>query len=63
MLRWIALATVCGLPATTIPAGLSGQGLPIGVQLIGPRGGDSKTLAVAEAIEERLGGFRDPELE
>jgi len=62
MLRWAALATVCGLPATAIPIGLSGQGLPIGVQLIGPRGGDSKTLAVAEAIEARLGGFRAPEL-
>jgi amidase len=60
MLRWIALATACGLPATAIPAGLSGQVLPVGVQIIGPRGGDSKTLAVAEAIEARLGGFRAP---
>lgn len=62
MLRWPALATVCGLPATAIPIGLSGEGLPVGVQLIGPRGGDSRTLAVAEAIEDRLGGFRAPEL-
>ena len=62
MLRWAALATVCGLPATAIPVGLSARGLPVGVQLIGPRGGDSKTLAVAEAIEARLGGFRAPEL-
>src|SRR5262249_46113678 len=28
MLTWIALATVCGLPATAIPAGLNAQGLP-----------------------------------
>ncbi len=62
LLHWVALATACGLPSTAIPIGLSGQGLPIGVQLIGPRGGDSKTLAVAEAIEARLGGFRPPEL-
>ena len=62
MLRWIALATACGLPSTAIPVGLSGQGLPVGVQIIGPRGGDSKTLAVAEAIEARLGGFVAPEL-
>lgn len=62
MLRWIALPTVCGLPATAIPVGLSGQGLPVGVQVIGPRGADAKTLAVAQAIEERLGGFRPPEL-
>jgi amidase len=63
MLRWIALATACGLPATAIPAGLSGQGLPVGVQIIGPRGGDSKTLAVAQAIDEQLGGFLPPPLD
>ena len=60
MLRWIALATACGLPATAIPAGLTGAGLPIGAQLIGPRGADSRTLAIAEAIEDRLGGFVAP---
>jgi amidase len=27
MLKWIALATVCGLPATAIPAALNAQGL------------------------------------
>jgi amidase len=63
MLNWIALATACGLPATAIPVGLSQQGLPVGVQIIGPRGGDSKTLAVAQAIEEQLGGFRAPPLD
>jgi amidase len=63
MMDWIALATACGLPATAIPVGLSGQGMPVGVQIIGPRGGDSKTLAVAQAIEEQLGGFRAPPLE
>jgi amidase len=63
MLRWIALATTCGLPATTVPAGLGQGGLPVGVQIIGPRGGDSKTLAVAQAIEAVLGGFRAPQLD
>jgi amidase len=62
MLKWIALATVCGLPATAIPAGLNAQGLPVGVQIIGPRGGDVLTLAVAQAIDEQFGGFRAPPL-
>ena len=61
--RWIALATTCGLPATAIPVGHTSEGLPVGVQLVGPRGGDSRTLAVAEAIEERLGGFVAPSLQ
>jgi len=60
MLNWIALATACGLPATAIPAGLSPGGLPVGVQLIGPRGGDGRTLAAAQAIEDELGGFQAP---
>ncbi len=60
MLRWIALATACGLPATAIPVAQTHEGLPIGVQIIGPRGGDSRTLAVAEAIEAQLGGFIAP---
>jgi amidase len=60
MLNWIALATACGLPATAIPAGLTPGGLPVGVQLIGPRGGDSRTLGAAQAIEEELGGFQAP---
>jgi amidase len=60
MLNWIGLATACGLPATAIPAGLSPHGLPVGAQLIGPRGGDARTLAVAQAIEDELGGFLAP---
>jgi amidase len=65
LLRWIALATACGLPATAIPAGQTprtetGGGLPVGAQLIGPRGADARTIAIAEAIEARLGGFVAP---
>jgi amidase len=63
MLRWIALATACGLPVTAIPAGQTARGLPVGVQLIGPRGADSRLLAVAETIEARLGGFVAPALQ
>ena len=60
MLNWIALATACQLPATCVPAGLTAGGLPVGAQIIGPRGGDARTLAVAQAIEERIRGFVPP---
>jgi amidase len=60
MLNWIALATACQLPATCVPAGLTHGGLPVGAQIIGPRGGDAKTLAVAQAIDENIRGFVPP---
>jgi amidase len=63
MLNWIAMATALGLPATAIPAGQAADGLPVGVQIIGPRGGDGRTLTVAQAIEDDWGGFQAPPAE
>jgi amidase len=60
MLSWIALATALHLPATAIPAGRTASGLPVGAQLIGPIGGDAKTLAIAQAIDEAIRGFEPP---
>jgi len=60
MLNWISMATACGLPVTAYPAGSSASGLPVGAQIIGPRGGDARVLSVAQAIEEALGGFTPP---
>lgn len=60
MLSWIALATACRLPATAVPAGLTATGLPVGGQLIGPPGADSKLLAIAQAIDENVRGFTAP---
>lgn len=62
MLTWISAATALRLPATTVPAGLTKGGLPVGVQLIGPHADDAKTLAVAQAIDENVRGFVAPEL-
>jgi amidase len=60
MLHWIAMATALHLPATAVPAGLTGSGLPVGAQLVGPQGGDSRTLAIAQAIDENVRGFQPP---
>ncbi|MEU4836831.1 amidase [Nocardia testacea] len=55
------MATMPGLPATAIPAGRSPEGLPVGVQLIGPMFEDRTPLRLAELLERKIGGFRAPE--
>ncbi len=57
---WIALATVCHLPAVVIPVPRAKGELPAGVQIIGPEGGDLDVLAIAEALESQMGGFQRP---
>ncbi|GAB3892561.1 amidase [Kibdelosporangium lantanae] len=59
-LVWAGLATMPGLPATAIPAGHSPDGLPVGVQLIGPMFEDRTPLRLAELLEPRTGGFQPP---
>lgn len=59
-LVWAGLATMPGLPATAIPAGRSPEGLPVGVQLIGPMFEDRTTMRLAELLEEQVGGFQPP---
>jgi amidase len=57
---WADPASTCGLPATAIPVERSPQGLPIGVQVIGPYLEDRTTIALAEFIEREFGGFVPP---
>lgn len=59
-LVWAGLATMPGLPATAVPAGRSPEGLPVGVQLIGPMFEDRTPLRLAELLERRTGGFEAP---
>jgi len=59
LLRNTRPANVAGLAAISLPCGRTAQGLPIGLQIIGPPGGqgqgEEKVLRVA-AMYERLGG-------
>jgi aspartyl-tRNA(Asn)/glutamyl-tRNA(Gln) amidotransferase subunit A len=46
-------ASLAGLPAVSVPGGETSEGLPVGVQLIGPRRSDAKLLALARSMEEK----------
>ncbi|WP_026455590.1 amidase [Saccharomonospora iraqiensis] len=39
-------------PAITVPAGFTSTGLPVGLQIVGPRHSDDLVLAVARLVEE-----------
>ena len=64
-LDWMAVCwaiTVTGCPAISVPAGFTESGLPIGMQIVGPRGRDREVLEVAHAFEQATGhGLRRPE--
>lgn len=53
---------VFDLPAVSVPAGWSAEGLPIGVQVIGQPFQESAVLAAAAVVEDALGGWRRPPL-
>jgi amidase len=48
---WNAL----GWPGLNVPAGLTGDGLPVGAQLLGPAGGEELLISVAAQLESVLG--------
>jgi aspartyl-tRNA(Asn)/glutamyl-tRNA(Gln) amidotransferase subunit A len=43
---------VFGIPAISVPCGFTRAGLPIGLQIIGPRLGEARVLALADAYEQ-----------
>ena len=57
--HWLALAyavTLAGHPALSLPLGTDEAGLPFGLQIVGPRGGDAVLLGVAAALEAACAG-------
>jgi aspartyl-tRNA(Asn)/glutamyl-tRNA(Gln) amidotransferase subunit A len=45
-------ANLAGIPGISVPCGFSSEGLPIGLQLMGPPFGESQILQVAHAFEQ-----------
>ncbi|HEV2114158.1 MAG TPA: amidase family protein, partial [Terriglobales bacterium] len=52
LLRNTRPANVWGTPAISVPCGTTSEGLPIGLQIIGPMGQDARVLQVARAFEK-----------
>lgn len=60
ILRSTLLAPCCGHPGLVLPAGLSADGLPIGLELDGPANADRQLLALGLACESVLGAIPAP---
>jgi Asp-tRNA(Asn)/Glu-tRNA(Gln) amidotransferase A subunit family amidase len=48
------LWTLCGMPAMSVPLMQGANGLPLGVQLVGPRQGDARLLRTARWLVARI---------
>jgi aspartyl-tRNA(Asn)/glutamyl-tRNA(Gln) amidotransferase subunit A len=56
-------ASLAGLPAVSVPAGITRDGLPVGMQLVGPVDSEPLLFRLARAVEEATGvaGRRPPD--
>jgi len=61
LMFWISFATLAGLPATTAPVGLTKEGLPVGLQIVGPYLEDGTPIDIAEKMADVIGGFQSPQ--
>lgn len=52
-------ASIAALPSISLPAGVTDNGLPVGIELDGPEGSDARLLAIAQRIEAIIGSAND----
>lgn len=57
---WPGMASMAGLPATVAPVGLAADGLPVGIQIVGPHLEDRSTIDFARHLTEVTGGYEPP---
>lgn len=60
MLFWAGYSCLTYLPATSAPIGFTKDGLPVGVQIIGPQYGDKTCLHFARLLEKEYQAFVAP---
>jgi aspartyl-tRNA(Asn)/glutamyl-tRNA(Gln) amidotransferase subunit A len=62
MIHFLCGFSLTGLPALAIPSGADERGLPVSVQIVGPRLHDPRVLAVGRALEAAIGPSPRPVL-
>lgn len=57
---WAGLVGLVGLPATVAPVGITTDGLPVGMQIVGPYLEDRTPIHFARLMQDIVGGFTPP---
>ena len=57
---WAGVIGMAYLPVTMVPVGRTPQGLPVGVQIVGPYLEDRTTIDFARRLSDVIGGFEPP---
>ena len=57
------VASLSGLPALAVPSGLDDRGLPMSVQIVGPRFDEALILRCGRAVEQLVGGIGTPKVD
>jgi amidase len=60
LMNWIPPATLTGCPAVCAPIGRTKEGLPVGLQIMGPIWEDATPIAFARLLAQEIGGFEPP---
>jgi amidase len=60
LLIYMSVAVLTGLPASVAPAGKTAQGLPVGIQILGPYLEDATPIRLAALLGKENGGFTQP---
>jgi aspartyl-tRNA(Asn)/glutamyl-tRNA(Gln) amidotransferase subunit A len=60
LLRLNRPANLAGVPAISIPCGLSPSGLPLGLQLIGPNSSEPSLLSISRVLEDSIPSIGHP---
>jgi amidase len=59
-IAWPGIIGMAYLPSTSTPLGRNSNGLPVGVQVVGPHLADRRTIAFSRLLAEVFGGFERP---
>jgi mandelamide amidase len=58
--RNAAVGSAGHLPCLTLPAGVTGDGLPVGMEFVGPAVGDAPILALGRALQRAFPAIPGP---